>query len=366
VRYALLGAVILLVIARLMAPWAIRRYVNRTLDRGQLYQGQIGEVQLHLWRGAYSMQDVRLVKMTGNVPVPLFAAKRVEFALQWKPILHRKFVGQIVIEQPELNFVDSPNEADSQTGAGGPWLQMIQELFPFKINSVQVHDGSIHFRTFEANEPVDVFLSKVEGSVDNLTNIQNETTPLITTIRATALAMDQAKFEYQMKLDPFSYRPTFKLAVRLLGLDVTKTNNLARAYGAFDFKQGSFDLVIELDAKEGQLTGYVKPLFRNLQVFDLRKDIRDDNPIQFFWQALVGVTTKALTNPGRDQFGTLIPFKGDVSDKKPDVLATIGNVLRNAFVRAYLPKLQLDASGGGGLEFEPPSPGDPISAGDQP
>ena len=366
VLYLLAAMVILLVAARLMAPWAIRGYVNRTLDRSLIYQGKIGEIELHFWRGAYSIQDLRVVKMTGNVPVPLFAAKRVEFALQWNAILHRKWVGQIVMMQPELNFVDSSNDADAQTGAGGPWLQIIQDLFPFKINSVQVHDGSVHFRAFGANEPVDVYLSHVEGTIDNLTNIQGETTPLITTVKATALAMDQAKFEYQMKLNPFSYRPTFHLGARLLGLDVTKTNNLARAYGAFDFKRGWFDLVIELDAKEGQLTGYVKPLFRNLQVFNLKTDVRDDNPLQFFWQALVGVATKALTNPERDQFGTLIPFHGDVGDNKPDVLGTIGNVLRNAFVRAYLPKLQLQTSGGEGLEFEPPSLSESISAGDKP
>ena len=60
-------------------PWAVRRYVNRTLDRSQIYQGQIGDVTLHLWRGAYSIHDVRLVKVTGNVPVPLYSAKRVDF-----------------------------------------------------------------------------------------------------------------------------------------------------------------------------------------------------------------------------------------------------------------------------------------------
>jgi hypothetical protein len=58
--------------------------------------------------------------------------------------------------------------------------------------------------------------------------------------------------------------------------------------------------------------------------------------LQFFWQALVGVTTTGLRNRPRDQFGTLIPFSGDLTaTTQADILATIGNVLRNAFVRAY-------------------------------
>jgi hypothetical protein len=153
--------------------------------------------------------------------------------------------------------------------------------------------------------------------------------------------MDQAKVEYKMTLDPFSYRPTFHMAMRLLGLDVTKINDLALAYARFDFKRGWFDLVVETDSKEGQYTGYVKPLFRNLQVFNLEKDIKTDNPLQFFWTALVGAVASLLKNQPRDQFGTLIPFSGDVeTTTTADILPAIGNILRNAFVRAYLPRLQ--------------------------
>src|SRR4051812_42921684 len=69
---AFLFIIVLLVIGRLMLPWALRSYVNRTLDQNPLYDGKIGDIDVHLWRGAYSIQDVRLVKTTGNVPVPLF------------------------------------------------------------------------------------------------------------------------------------------------------------------------------------------------------------------------------------------------------------------------------------------------------
>src|SRR6476620_8996782 len=103
--------------------------------------------------------------------------------------------------------------------------------------------------------------------------------------------MDHARFDYKMTLDPFSYRPTFHMATRLLGLDLTKINNLARSYGKFDFERGWLDLVIETDSKEGQVTGYVKPLFRNPKIFTLSEDIKDENVLELFWQALLGVVT---------------------------------------------------------------------------
>lgn len=361
------GVVVLGIIGRLLLPWAVRNYVNRTLDRNPLYTGTIGNVQMHLWRGAYSIQDVRISKTTGNVPVPFFAAKRVDFAVQWNALLEGKAVGRVLMEEPQINFVDAGSASESQTGAGGPWLELVRDLFPFRINSAVVHRGSVHFRAFETVQPVDVYLSQVEAAVDNLTNIRDETKPLISTVQATALVMDQAKFEYKMTLDPFSYRPTFHMAARLLGLDVTKINTLARAYGSFDFERGWFDLVIEADAKEGQLTGYAKPLFRNLQVFSLRKDLGKDSVLQFFWQALLGATTAVFKNYQRDQFGTLIPFRSDVSGATTsDLLATIGNLLHNAFVRAYLPRLESGEESVNGLQFQPPELSDPLSTGDAP
>src|SRR5690242_9081021 len=90
----LTGVLLVLAIAlglgRAIMPWAVRHYVNRTLDRSPLYSGNIGPVQMHLWRGAYSIKDVRISKTTGNVPVPLFAAKRLDFAIQWNALFHRK------------------------------------------------------------------------------------------------------------------------------------------------------------------------------------------------------------------------------------------------------------------------------------
>ena len=355
-------------VGRALMPWAVRNYVNRTLDRNPLYSGKIGPVDIHLWRGAYSIREVQISKTTGNIPVLLFAAKRLDFALQWNALLHHKVVGRLLMEEPELNFVDAPSEDETQTGTGGPWLQMIRDLFPFKINSAIIRNGTVHFRAFQTQKPVDVYLSQLDATIDNLGNIRNETTPLVSTVTATALAMDQAKLELKMTLNPFSYRPTFHLVLRLLGLDVVKINDLALAYGKFDFKRGWFDLVVESDSKEGQISGYVKPLFRNLKVFSLTQDIQEDNVLQFFWQALVGAVTTVFKNQPRDQFGTMIPFSGDASGKSStDILATLAHLLRNAFVRAYLPKLEdkpqtLDDD----FKFEAPDISDPVSPGESP
>ena len=113
----LLILIALLCIARMATPWGIRWYVNRTLEQSQIYQGKIGEIEVNLWRGAYAIRDVRLVKMTGNVPVPFFAAERVEFALQWDALLHRKMVGRVRMERPDTSQYGKDSVKRDTTGA---------------------------------------------------------------------------------------------------------------------------------------------------------------------------------------------------------------------------------------------------------
>ena len=357
---ALLSLILLASIARLMLPSYVRWYVNRTLDKSPIYQGTIGDIDIRLLNGGYIIHDVEINKTTGNVPVPFFSAKKIDLHLEWSALLHGKLVGQIAMVQPQLNFVDAPNDSSSQSGSQGPWLEMIRDLFPFTINSCVIHNGEIHLRVFDANPPVDVSLNQLEAAIDNLSNIHNDVQPLITTVEASGLAMDTGKFEFHMKLNPFSYNPSFELALRVVGLDVTEINALSRAYGKFDFKHGIFDLVVELNAREGALTGYIKPLFRNLTILDL-SDLQRDNPLEFFWQSLVGVTTELLKNHPRDQLGTLIPLTGSLDAPQSDILTTLGNLLRNAFIRAYLPRFEDTASDVTDLHFGPADPTNPIA-----
>src|SRR3954452_587111 len=103
--------VIVLGVGRAVLPWTLRHYVNRTLDRAELYRGKIGDLQVHLLRGAYSIHDVSISKVTGDVPVPLLVAKRIDFSIEWRALLHRRVVGQFTMLEPELNFVDAPTES---------------------------------------------------------------------------------------------------------------------------------------------------------------------------------------------------------------------------------------------------------------
>src|SRR5438552_14901605 len=64
---------VLLVALRLALPHFVKNYVNRTLSEIPGYRGRVGDIDIALWRGAYTIHGLDLVKTDGKVPVPFFS-----------------------------------------------------------------------------------------------------------------------------------------------------------------------------------------------------------------------------------------------------------------------------------------------------
>ena len=58
--------------------------------------------------------------------------------------------GQLVAEadlfRPQANLVKAENEQQSQLGKEVNWVDQFKQLFPFRFNTVRVHDGTVTFR----------------------------------------------------------------------------------------------------------------------------------------------------------------------------------------------------------------------------
>jgi hypothetical protein len=113
-------------------------------------------------------------------------------------------------------------------------------------------------------------------------------------------------------------------------------NNLLRAHGNVDVTSGVFSVFTEITVKNGRVNGYVKPLFRDLDVFD-----RTQDTYKKFGQKLkeraADVAAKILKNRRRDEVATVADISGPVEDPKANTFQIIINLVRNAFVKAILP-----------------------------
>ena len=113
-------------------------------------------------------------------------------------------------------------------------------------------------------------------------------------------------------------------------------SDLFRAYGNFDIRQGLFSFYTELTIKNNMINGYVKPLFKDLEVDDLRTG-KQKNLFHRTYIAIVKGLTKLLENPETKQVATEATISGPVGGKKTNTWQVIVNLIRNAFIQAILP-----------------------------
>jgi hypothetical protein len=334
----LICLVALLVAFRLVLPYAVKAYVNKQLNKGGEYSGSVREVGIHLWRGAYRIHDLKISKRAGATTTPFFAEPMLELSIEWKEVFHGAIVGEVVMQQPQLNFEVGPTKEQTQDGTQVGWDKMLESLFPFKLNRLEIRNGQVHFRNPCANPPVDIFIEQLRAAATNLTNTRDLTQSLPAGITARGTTLGRGKFGIDLKLNPMAADPTFELTAQLTNVNLVELNSFLRAYGKFDVERGEFALFSSFAAKEGGFEGYTKVFFENLDVFKWEKD-RQENALQVFWQAIVGTLATVFKNQPNDRLATTIPISGSFDKTSVHVCPAITTLLRNAFIRALIPKL---------------------------
>jgi len=335
---AIIAIVLLLIAVRIALPYIVKDYVNKTLSEIPGYKGIVEDIDMNLWRGAYEIEIISLVKTDGDVPVPFFSADKIDLSVQWDALFEGSLVAEIVLENPEINFVAGPSEEQSQSSVDDSWTDKVRELFPLKINRFEIHNGEIHFRDFHSDPNVDIYLNNIFASAENLTNSKDLSKTLMANINARGNAMGQGTFKLHIDINPFEKAPTFNLDAELKNIDMKKLNNFIKAYGSFDVEEGTFELYGEFAAANGKFEGYIKPLFKDLKVLSLKED--SENPLQLFWETIVGAVTGLFENQEKDQLAAKIPFSGNFEDPDANIWSTIGSVLENAFIRALIPSIE--------------------------
>ena len=330
--------IVVLVAVRMLLPYALKAYVNHSLNTAQDYAGKIGGVDLKLWRGGYRIHQVQILKKNGGVQSPLFAAPEVDLSLEWRELIKGAVVGEIIFRQPQINFVNGSTPEQKQTGKDERWDKMLQSLFPFKLNRVEITGGEIHFEDPSTQPPVDIYISKVFATATNLTNTRNRKQKLPSGLSASASTVGGGALNLQIHMDLLKPAPAFEMNCGLTNMDLTALNQFLRAYGKFDVERGNFALYTSVAADAGAYDGYFKVFFKDLDVFAWEKE-RKKNILAIFWQAIVGGVATVFKNHPKDQLATKIPISGSYTNSSVGVWTATANLLQNAFIHALVPKL---------------------------
>ncbi|HKU89354.1 MAG TPA: DUF748 domain-containing protein [Steroidobacteraceae bacterium] len=330
--------VVVLVAARLALPYAVKDYTNRKLATLESYEGHVGDIDIHLWRGAYSIDDIVIVKKGAKRPVPFFRARRTDFSVEWRSLMRGSVVATAAFDSPELNLVQAKSEKESQLGDEEDWHALVEQMFPFRFNTVQVSNGTVRFLAPGIETKDAITARKVNGHVSNLTNVIETGKETFADFRIEGQVLDGAPAYVAGSIDAFARQPTFDVNMEVKKVQLPQVNPWLREYIKADAEAGRFELYMEMAAADGKFKGYAKPILEDVDMY--RSGEPEKNPLKRVWEGFLDFAANVLENKDADQVAARIPFTGTIEDPKTNLFATIASVLRNAFVSAFARSLE--------------------------
>jgi hypothetical protein len=339
-KYLLIAGIVVVVLiaARVALEPIVLNYVNDTLDELQAYDGHVGDLDLALLRGGYDIQDIEIVKTDAGQSVPFFKADRIEATVEWQSLLRGSLVAEGDLYRPQINLVQAESEQESQLGEDVNWVDKFKELFPFRFNTVRVHDGTVTFRAPGIQTQDALKARNVNGALSNLTNVADSTKETFARFHFDAQVLEGGKANLDGSIDPLAQAPTFDLNLRLKNVQLPQVNPWLTRFIKADAEQGEFELYMELAAADAKFKGYAKPVMRDVNIYSSEEP--EKNPLKRLWEGIVDVAANILENEEEDQVAARIPFSGTIENPNADLFATIGSVLRNAFVSAFARSLE--------------------------
>lgn len=326
-----------LIVARIILPYIVLHYANKTLASMDGYYGHIRDIDLALYRGAYKIKDIYIHKSDSisNLETDFFDSKIIDLSVEWSALFDGRIVGELQFEDPTLIFTKDKVEPGQIAEDTTDFRQLLNDFMPLQVNRFEVFNGMIRYIDQGSKPPVNIQMDNTHILAENLKSIKG-TTLLPSTVSASANVYN-GTLTFNMKLDPLSNSPTFDMNAELKNTELPKLNDFFKAYGKLDVNKGTFGLYTEIAAKEGKFKGYVKPLLVDLDV--LGPEDEDDKFLQKFWEAFAGGAGVIFRNQEYDQVATKIPMEGTFKNSKVNIWYAILDILRNAFIDAIKPSI---------------------------
>lgn len=329
--------VAVLVAIRLVLPYVVLHFANKTLASMDGYFGHVEDIDLAIYRGAYKINDIYLNKVdsVSKEETDFFKTKTIDLSIHWKALFEGKIVGELELTDPVLRFTKDKVEPKQIQEDTTDLRQLLDGFMPLKINRFEIKNGTIEYIDNNSSPKVNVEMTNTYILAENLTTEKTEAM-LPSTVKASA-NLYGGTLDFNMKLDALADMPTFDMNAELKNTSLPKLNDFFKAYANFDVNKGTMGMYTEVAARDNKFVGYVKPIIKDLDV--VGKEDKDDKILNKFWEGLVGSGGVILKNQKHDQVATKVPMEGTLKNANTDIWYAILDVLRNAFVRALQPSI---------------------------
>ena len=319
----------LLITFRLLLPYIVKKYVNGVLAEIPGYYGQVEDIDLALYRGAYVIHNLYLNKVNAGSKVPFLDFEKTDISIEWNSLFKGKIVSEVIMTRPKVIYVFEDQREGTEPEAEA-WTKALTDLVPIDINNFEVIDGTAAFVQLQADPNIDLNLKNILLNATNLKNIVLEERSLPSDIHATAISIGNGKMNLDGQMNLVKQIPDMDISVSITEADVKALNDFTKHYAKIDFDSGTFEVYGEVAIADGYLKGSIKPIIKNAKLIG-----KEDGFLATLWEGFVGFFKFILKNQKNDTLATKIPIEGDLNNVGTKVWPTISGIFKNAWIKAY-------------------------------
>jgi hypothetical protein len=193
--------------------------------------------------------------------------------------------------------------------------------------------ATVGFVNKDATPNYRVFLADADLSIENFSNQKSEG---YGHGHLTGRFMGSGHTVVDLVMRAENSGPDFDLNAKIENTDLRAMNDLLRAHAKVDVASGVFSVYSEVSVKNGRVQGYVKPIFKDLDVYDKEQD--QDKPLgKKLKEKAADVVAKVFKNRKSEEVATIARLEGPLENPKASTWEVLVNLVRNAFIRAILP-----------------------------
>jgi len=323
---------LVLVAARLYLPTWVKGYINDVLADIPGYYGQVDDVDLSLYRGAYTIKGMYLNKVDAKTQVPFLKFPETDISIEWKALFDGAIVAELDMYSPEVIYVmeDQETAPGEESASVDDWTNALKDIVPLEINNFEVYNGKIALVGLMAEPNIDLQINKLRLSAQNLRNVIEKERVLPSPITATGQSFGGGTVNLDGNMNLFQEIPDMDISFSLEKAEAKALNDLTSYFAGLDFESGTFELYSEIAIADGYLKGYLKPMLTNTTMIG-----EEDDFLETLWEGFTSFFKFILKNKGTDTIATEVPIEGDLNNPQAGVWPTIGGIFKNGWFKAF-------------------------------
>lgn len=256
--------------------------------------------------------------------------------LEYGPKHQEAHIADVTVHGLKLDYVHSTATAAAEKERIAQAAEAVQDdqpEMPVKIDRLRLADSVVGWVNRAADKPYRLFVSDADLTVTNVSSGFKEG-PAVAELKGAFMGSGAAHAAATFRED--NNGPDFDLAVEIEGASLPAINDLLRSYGKLDVVKGTFSVYSEVSIHNRKITGYVKPLIADVDVYDSKQD-KKKPVLKKVYEKIAGGLSHILENQPRDEVATVVDLSGTLDDPDSSVWEVVVRLVSNAFVKAILP-----------------------------